>query len=333
MAGETLSQSDIDLLLAKGLSAGGPPRDATLADAQLYDFRRPRRVSKDRLRILEGIYERFAKSLEGWLLGRVRRPVEIKLASVEPYSFGEFTLSLPTPCATFGFDVRDGNGQRGALDVGYPLAFLLVDRLFGGNGAAVSLPRALTPIERLAIRTFVERALGTLTEVWQEYVRLPCEIASFEAAPDMLQLMGRDDAVLLATFEVTCDGSSSLLLVCLPLLSLDSFFASSDDGRVKELPLSPDERRTNRHTLEDSLRRTSLDVAVRMPVAHVRMRDLLRAAQGHVLPTGIPSQAGLEVYVSGQPRFRAIPGRVRSQMAVRLLDPAESPDAPPTVSA
>ncbi|MBI2406716.1 MAG: FliM/FliN family flagellar motor switch protein [Gemmatimonadetes bacterium] len=327
MVGENLSQTDIDLLLSRGVGAGTPTRGSTNVDAQLYDFSRPRRVSKERLRLLEGIYERFAKSLEAWLVGRVRHPVEIRLAGVEPYSFGEFTLSLPMPCATFGFDVRDGNGQRGALDVGYPLAFLLVDRLFGGAGSPVSMPRALTPIERLAIRTFVERALSTLTEVWQDYVRLPCEIASFEASPDLLQLGNREDPVLVATLEVTCEGVSSLLLVCLPFLSLDRFFASGDDGRVKERALSPDERRVNRTVIEDSLRHTSIDVAVRLPTAHVRMSDLLRAAQGRVLPTGIPTHAGLDVYVSGEPRFRGIPGRVRSQVAVRLLDPADIPDS------
>jgi flagellar motor switch protein FliM len=333
MVGETLSQSDIDQLLAKGGRSEAAPRAAHGVDAQLYDFSRPRRVSKDRLRLLEGIYERFAKSLEAWLLTRVRRPVEIRLAAVEPYSFGEFTLSLPTPCASFGFDVRDGNGQRGALDVGYPLAFLLIDRLFGGSGAPTSLPRALTPIERLAIRTFVERALSTLTEVWQDYVRLPCEIASFEASPDMLQILNREDAVLVATLEVSCDGAVSLLLVCLPFLSLDSFFSSADDGRVRQRAQSPDEQRVNRALIEDSLRQTSLDVAVRLPTAHVRMADLMRMAQGRVLPTGIPTHAGLDVYVSGEPRFRAIPGRVRSQMAVRLLDPAETPDSSPSVPA
>lgn len=83
----------------------------------MYDFRRPHRVSKERLRTLEAMYERLVKSLEGWLIGRVRGQVELSLQSVEQFSFGEFVLSLPTPCASYIFDVRDTGGQQGVIDL------------------------------------------------------------------------------------------------------------------------------------------------------------------------------------------------------------------------
>ncbi len=332
MADESLSQTDIDLLLSKGLSAEAALRPAAHTDAQLYDFRRPRRVSKERQRTLEGIYDRFAKALDSWLLGRVRRPVETRLVGVEQCSFGEFTLSLPAPCATFGFDVRDGNGHRGAVDVGYSLASLLVDRLFGGSGAPLDISRGLTPIERLAIRTFIEHVIGALTEVWRDYVHLPCDIAGFEFSPDMVQLMNREEPVLVATMEVSCDGVSSLLIVCLPFLALDNFFSPGEEAGVKGRKLSLEEQQANHVLIEASLRRTSLDVAARLPTTRVRMAELLRAVPGQVLRTNIPAHARLEVFVSDNLRFHASPGRVNSQIAVRILDPHESiePSPPPT---
>ena len=75
MSNETLAQNEIDALLDSrtGTAAGNGSSaiDAT-AEAQNYDFRRPRRVSKDKLRSLQATYDRFAKALEGWLLSRVR---------------------------------------------------------------------------------------------------------------------------------------------------------------------------------------------------------------------------------------------------------------------
>ena len=103
MSSETLSQNEIDALLGGSRSPSSAAAVQTRdygADVQLYDFRRPHRVSKEKLRTLEAMYERFAKSLEGWLLGRVRGNVQLTLQSVEQFSFGEFTLSLPTPCAS-----------------------------------------------------------------------------------------------------------------------------------------------------------------------------------------------------------------------------------------
>src|SRR5690606_25045641 len=92
MSSEILSQNDIDLLLGGGGLPGAAERGPAEREVQLYDFRRPHRVSKDRLRTLEAMYERFAKSVEGWIMGRVRDQVEITLQSVEQLSFGDFAL-------------------------------------------------------------------------------------------------------------------------------------------------------------------------------------------------------------------------------------------------
>src|SRR5690606_5232775 len=101
----TLSPSEIERLLARagGAAAKAPP---VHADAPAYDFRRPHRVSKERLRTLEAMYEQVVRSLEGWLVSRVRGQVELELESVEQFSFGEFTHRLPTPCASYLFDIN-----------------------------------------------------------------------------------------------------------------------------------------------------------------------------------------------------------------------------------
>ena len=102
---EKLSQTEIDALLGSSADplAAADPGYTTSEDVQLYDFRRPRHVSKERLRTLEAMYERLTKSLEAWLIGRVRRQVELKLQSVEQFTFGECADS-----SRFGFCNRFG---------------------------------------------------------------------------------------------------------------------------------------------------------------------------------------------------------------------------------
>ena len=150
-----LSQYDIDRLLGgAGSAAVAAPSAASTKQSQMqqeeaevsvYDFRRPHRVSKERLRTLEAMYERMVKSLEGWIIGRVRGQIEMRLQSVEQFSFGEFTLSLPTPCATYIFDVRNTGGAQGVIDIGHEFAYFTVDRFFGGSGSATSeLTRSAT---------------------------------------------------------------------------------------------------------------------------------------------------------------------------------------------
>jgi flagellar motor switch protein FliM len=322
MASEQLSQSDIDALLGGGGKAASPisaplPAQST---AELYDFRRPRHVSKERLRTLEAMYERLVKSLEAWLIGRVRKQVELRLQSVEQFSFGEFTLSLPTPCASFGFDILNIEGQQGVIDVGHEFAYLLIDRFFGGGGQPASMNRALTPIERLAVRTVVERIGVLLAETWQDYVELQLDITTFESFPDMVQGTGRSDPVLVANVEVAIGSETSMLLLCLPLAVLDKFFSSAEQQRVKEMTGSEAERHATRVLTESALRATHADVAARLPSFRMPMRNLLNLPAGSVLTTGIPTDAPLELHIGGQPRFTASPGRLGNTMAVRLID-------------
>ena len=336
MASETLSQSEIDALLGGGaamrtVAAATPAAPEQPSDAQVYDFRRPHRISKDKLRTLEAMYERLAKSLEGWLLGRVRGGVQLQLQSVEQFSFGEFTLSLPTPCASFTFELQHTGGQAGVIDFGHEFAYFLVDRLFGGSGNPAIPNRALTPIERMAVRQVAERVLGTLKEVWQDYIEMDLELTGFESIPEILRVANREDAVLVANIEVTAAETRSLLLISLPFAELERFFAGGTERRTTVLGTT-EEQSLNRELTELSLRGARIPVAARLPAFHLTLRELMSLTAGSVLSTGLARTAPLEVIVGEQPRFRGAPGRIGPSLAVRLTEgllPAPETDTLP----
>ena len=332
MSSEALSQSDIDLLLGGGAAAATPSRTSADADVQIYDFRRPHRVSKDRLRTLEAMYERLSKSLEAWLMGRVRKQVELHFQSVEQYSYGEFSLSLSTPCAAYGCDIRGLPGHQGVIDVGHEFAYFLVDRFFGGDGKAGEMNRALTPIERLAVRGVVERIALLLAEIWQDHIPLELEVTSFESFPEMVQMTNREEPVLVANIEIVVENQRSLLLLCLPFCALEDFFNSGDKSRVGEMTGTEQERATSRELAETSLRATSVDVSARLPVVQIPMRHLVGLPVGSILATGHPTDTVLDVFVSGRPRFHASVGRVGQKLAVRLLDAPGTAGSPASAS-
>ena len=334
MGSETLSQNEIDALLGGGVGAtaeAAPVARGSSTDARVYDFRRPHRVSKEKLRTLEAMYERFAKSLEGWLLGRVRGGVQLALQSVEQSSFGEFALSLPTPCASYTFELEGTGGQHGVVDFGHEFAYFLVDRLFGGSGTPALPDRALTPIERMAVRVAADKVLSITQEIWQDYIELTPEMTGFESIPEILRIANREDPVLVATIEVTTGETRSLLLVCLPFSVLERFFAGGNERRATQLG-TPDEQAHHRELSELSLRGTRVPVSARLPEFRLSVRELMGLAVGSVLSTGIPRTDALDVSLGEQRRFRAAPGRVGSSLAVRITDgltPAPETDTLP----
>lgn len=83
-AGEVLSQSEIDALLA-ALSAGEMNAEELKKEEEgrrvkTYDFRRALRFSKDQIRSLTRIHENFARLLTTFFSAQLRTYVQISVA-------------------------------------------------------------------------------------------------------------------------------------------------------------------------------------------------------------------------------------------------------------
>jgi flagellar motor switch protein FliM len=323
LPGEQLSQTQIDQMM-QGAAPDQPVAHRHAPDVQVYDFRRPHRVSRERLRTLEAMYGRLVKSFEGWLMGRVRGIVDLKLQSVEQISFGEYALSLPAACNSFIVDVKDragdaAVGEQGVIDIGRELAYYLVDRLFGGGADPTILDRAMTPIERLAVRVVAERIMALVQEIWEDHVELELGLSGFESIPEIIQAAPREAPVLVASIGANFAGVSSLVSICLPLSVLEKFFVAGMDKSAAHTPRR--EVPGQRLATEGALRQTRIDVAARLPDFRLSMRDIAGLTAGSMLSTGIPVDSTVNLIVGSQPRFKSSAGRVGRKLAVRVLEP------------
>lgn len=294
-------------------------RPARNGEAVPYDFRRQHRIATDRLRSLKAMYERVVRSLEGWLLSRARADVELSLQSVERLSFGEFARALPNPCASFTFEIRDSGGREGVIDFGLDFAFFLVDRLFGGTAEPIAPARALTPLERIGVRTVADRVRGFVADAWRDAVTLDLELTGFESVPDILRVASPEDPVVVTTIGVKLGERTSRLQICLPFTVLEHFFTGTYERRAAILGTAQEQEETHR-LAETALRATHVSVAARLPAFLLSLRELRDLRQGSVVATGIPCTAPLDVLIGGQRRFLATPGRVGSTLAVRVSE-------------
>jgi flagellar motor switch protein FliM len=326
---QQLSQGDIDRMMLGGQPERAAPARAA-NDVQIYDFRRPHRVSKDRLHVLEAMYGRLVKSFEGWLMGRVRTVVDLKLQSVEQISFGEYVLSLPPSCNSFILDIKDKSGadavgEQAVVDLGRELCYFLVDRLFGGGSETTILDRTLTPIERLAVRVVAERIMTLVQEIWEDHVELELGLSGFESIPEIIQAAAREAPVLVTNITATFAGTSSLVSIALPLSVLEKFFVNGTKSNAQQARREPPGQRI---VAEGALRATRVDVAARLPDFRLTMRDIAGLKAGSMLSTGIPVDSTVNLLVGQQARFRTTAGRVGRKLAVRVLEPLSAEPLP-----
>ena len=94
---EVLSQSQIDALL-NSMRSGG---DADQAEDKKpekkyrkYDFTTPRKFTKDRIKMLNGIFENYTRVISSRLNGQLRTTCELEVESIEEQKFFEFNNAL-----------------------------------------------------------------------------------------------------------------------------------------------------------------------------------------------------------------------------------------------
>lgn len=318
MTANRLTQQDIDSLL-KGAAPEAPAPPPAAEEALLYDFRRPRRIPQERLRVIEGIYARFAVSVQALLASRLREPVDIGVAGVEQASFAEFVFSLANPCSAFVFDLGGSTGGQAALDIGNELSLHLVDRLFGGPGDSSDLKRTLTSLEQLAVSSIVERMLALFADAWQDHLAFKPAISSLETVPEALQFAQREEHVLVATFSARASRISPTLGLCLPLRILEPFLAEAAAARSVAAARRADGVDCHAQ-IEAIVREAQIPVAVRFPLFTLSAREIASLEDRRIVMTSHPVGDPVEVHVSGRRRFLGLPGRTRQALGVRITE-------------
>ena len=81
-----------------------------------YNFRRPDRVSKEQIRSLHFLHERFARNVSTSLSAYLRAVTEVGIVSVEQFTYSEFLMSLPDPTAFYAVSHHALEGV-GALEM------------------------------------------------------------------------------------------------------------------------------------------------------------------------------------------------------------------------
>lgn len=298
-----LSQEEIDALLS---SAADLERSARAAGADgpqdgviVYNFRRPDRVSKEQIRSLHFLHDRFARNMATSLSAYLRTVTDAAIASVEQFTYSEFLMSVPDPTAFYALAMPPLDGLA-ALELNPNVAFTMIDRMLGGSGRGVSTSRALTEIEQNVIDAVVKLIVENLTETWQSIVDVQFTISARETRPQMLQVAAPNEVVVLLGFDVRICDARGMLNICIPASAIESVGAGFTQTwhRTRREPTETDRR----HLLAN-LGRVALPVTASLDTT-LPARELLEIQPGDVLSLGTPVERPVDVRVRGTLKFQ-----------------------------
>ncbi len=281
-----------------------------------YDFRRPTKLSREHVRLLQMAYETFARRLTTLLTSGLRQVCQVTLAEISQQSYDEYVSGLDAQTLMVPVTAPPLAGT-GVLQFSLECSLAAVDHMLGGPGGR-QVARTLTEIEASLLRGLLEQMVGVLRYSLEPIVAVTPAIGAIEYNPQFLQAASATDAVVVGSFDMAVGAETCRLTLCLPLAALLPRLAAQrpKTGDVLDAHAAADTARRLRERLGD----VPVDVTVRFAPVDLSPARILSLAEGDVLPLTHRVGAPLTVEAGGVTFARAIAGKSGSRLAALIVD-------------
>lgn len=322
---EVLSQSQIDALLNAARSGEmelTPKEQDASKKYRKYDFYSPRKFTKDRLKMISGVFENYTRIINSRINGLLHTTCEIAVESVEEQRYYEFSNALSDGDVLTLADVEvEGQAQSEESPVlihfSTSLMLNMMDRLMGGEGdASDSIPSGytFTTVELKLYESIVKDLIGVLGGSWENYIDLNFTFRRVESNPTLVQLIGLDETVVIIGISIKFPNASGRMSICLPGMMLTNIFtriaAMNQVGRGSG--------ENNSQEILDILRESDLEITAELGRTELTLQDIYYLNVGDVIDLGHPTDKPIHLYIGGQPWFSGKLGTQNGNMAVKI---------------
>jgi len=322
---DILSQEEIDALLSN-VSSDDDVSDESIQQMDfvpkkisVYDFRRPDRVSKEQLRSLRNLHDKFARNFSSSLSNYLRTITDITLVSVDQMTYGEFLMSLPDPTSFNIISMIPMEGNA-VLEINPSLVFPIVDKLLGGGGQPLYQTRELTMLEQHIMEGIITLILKDLEEVWRQIIpniRYKKELS--ENSPHIIQIVAQNEVVVLIVFEVKFGDVTGMLNLSIPAIVLEpilgklssqDWLIGSREGQVGE----------NEEEILDIIEKSKVKITVELSETILNMEELLNLREGDLILLDDKSHVPATVYVNNMKKYEGQIGTIGVKKALKITD-------------
>ncbi len=308
-------------------SSGSPTIESgynttSISNVHVYDFKRPERVSKDQVTSLEALHEAFARNASASLSGYLRTIIEIRLISVEQFTYSEFTMSLPSPTSFNLLSCEPLEGNM-ILEVNPSILFPIIDRLLGGGQGEPYIPdRPFTNIELGLVTSILQRLLDQLIETWENIRRINFEIVETESNPFLMQIVAPNEPIVLLSFEILMGEHSGMINLCIPFKAIEPIMPEFSQSNW----FTSSKVKATKETREFIIENTSfapIEFAAVLAEPITRLEDLMNLSPGDIIDTGKPADSEIMLRVEGKNKFLGQPCSYKGKKAFRISKEAD----------
>jgi len=303
---DVLTQAQIDEML-RSVAEGSEPIVTKQEEAKVkeYDFRAPKKFTKEQIKVLESIFENYARLLSSYLTGMLRLYCRVSLVNIEEQRYNEFNNALPDYVMMGMVDLGIKNEEIGETDViiqvSNAVTYTMIDRLLGGKGEYSDTSRDFTEIEITIMTDIMKSFASLLKEPWLTHIDLEPRLMGIETNSRVVQTIGHEDTVIIVALEVEINNTKSIVSVCIPAINLDeimSKFISRYTGSKRKT----DERRETerRDSIMFGISTTDLEVKAVLGTINLDLYEVLTLQVNDVIPLNKKISENIQVRVGNR---------------------------------
>ncbi|WP_367568874.1 flagellar motor switch protein FliM [Lacrimispora sp.] len=328
---EVLSQSQIDALLNSLQGGDEPSQDIDKKDSEVkyrkYDFYSPKKFTKDRLKVLNSIFDNYSRIAGSQINSLFRTSSELSVTTVEEQRYYEFSNALSDNDVLTLVNVSLPDHSKNPpllINASMPLMLSLIDRMLGGLGTEtnVDLTYTYTEIEMALYRRVIQYVIGPLKDSWSSYINLDFELERLEGNPSMFQEIGVDETIVIVVIDVDMEGCSGRLSLCIPGNLLMNIYSIMDKRRASAMGEEENSQDIKMEIL-NNIKSSDLLVRAQMGDSVITLDDVYNLHVGDVINLGTPKDSDIKLYVDDQPWFKGQLGVHKRNVAIRVEDLVE----------
>lgn len=329
---DVLSQSQIDALL-QSMQSSGPEEKVQAVEQKTeaeetryskYDFYSPRKFTKDKMKILNSVFENYARILTSQVNGIFRVLTDITVLEVQERRYYEFVNSLHEndSITMVGAEIQDkvNNNVPLMLHVTPGLVITLINHMLGGGDDVVKVePKyRYSDVEVALYRRVVEYFVMALKDGFSNYVNVIFKVQRVEENPSMIQDVGLDETVAIVHLNVDLAGVAvEKIKLCIPGALLEFIFHMIDSRKHIARGFAYED---NREIILDNIRFSQLPVTGQLGTVEIGLSDLAQLQVGDVISLNKPKDSQIKVFVGRQPWFTGKMGVYKKNVAIRIED-------------
>ena len=312
---DVLSQAQIDALLNavrsgdKDLENSGEKQEKKYLK---YDFSSPRKFTKDRIKMLNGIFDNYSRMISTRLNARLRANCEITVESVEEQRYYEFVLALTS------VDIKGKEEETPVMFyISTSTALSMMDRMLGGEGAEdtnLESDYAYTDLELRLYEDLASDIISMMDRSWENYLPVHFAYTRTEVNPTLNQLIGLDETVVIVDLKLMFPNMAGHMSICLPGETLMNIFAEIN----RENPMRRTIGEDKSEEIFDKLRDSSLEIVAELGSTELSLSDIYHLNVGDVIDLGHPKESPIFLGIGGYHWFTGKMGTHKKNMAVKI---------------